>query len=227
MLKSSLCHTPTTKAFGKTKMTNHQHKPSKFPLSFITTLDLRVITHILLVSVFYQPDVYAGDISVRPQNVLSVVTADWNSDGSFDRAILIESETEPDQSNLLIYLSESSGIMKLAIHKKDIAWRGALWGTQPTLETNEAQSLAVISANDAIGRHRWHQKLTVAYRNKTFVVAGYTYSERDTLAPDNESSCDVNFLAGKIIKNNKTLKISIHPITLADWSETSVPKDCQ
>jgi hypothetical protein len=208
-------------------MTKHQHKPSKFPLSFIATADLKAITNILLVSVFYHPTVYAGDISVQPQSILSVVTADWNGDGSFDRALLVESESEPDQSNLLVYLSEPSGTMKLAIHKKDIAWRGALWGTQPTLETNEHESLAIISVNDAIGRHRWHKKLTVAYRNKTFVVAGYTYSERNTLTPDIESSCDVNFLTGKIIKNNKALKTSTQAVTLADWSKTAIPKDCQ
>jgi hypothetical protein len=31
----------------------------------------------------------------------------------------------------------------------------------------------------AIGRSRWEQTLTIAYRNDQFVVAGYTYSYYD------------------------------------------------
>ena len=74
--------------------------------------------------------------------ILSVVTADWNNDGSFDRALLIASETEPDQADLLVYLSESTDNMRLAVSKKNIAWRGAMWGTQLALEFTGRGSLS-------------------------------------------------------------------------------------
>jgi len=42
---------------------------------------------------------------IRPEQVLSVVTADWNDGGGgFERAVLIQSDREPGASELLIYL---------------------------------------------------------------------------------------------------------------------------
>jgi hypothetical protein len=206
-------------------MSNYQNKQNK-SLGTATTRYLNIIIGILLGPAFYHP-VQAGDNTVRPEKVLSVVTADWNDDGSFDRAILIASETESDQADLLIYLSDSPGTMRLAASKKNIAWRGAMWGTQPALESTGRGSLAIISANDAIGRNRWNQKLTVVYRNKAFAVAGYTYSDRDTLEPDVSSRCDVNFLTGKGVKNDKPFKMPAKAVSLADWSDASIPQECR
>lgn len=181
----------------------------------------------VLACVLYQTAQADNTTTVRPENVLSVVTADWNNDGSFDRALLIASETESDQADLWIYLSDSSGNMQLATLKKNTVWRGAMWGTQPTLDITGHESLAIISANDAIGRNRWNQKLTVVYRDKAFAVAGYTHTDRDTLTPDPGSSCDVNFLTGKGIKDNKPFKISTKTIALESWSEKSIPQMCR
>ena len=143
------------------------------------------------------------------KNILSVVTTDWNGDGSFDRAVLAFSKDDPSETELFIYLSDlSRNGMKLAVHKKNIAWLGALWGTLPSLEMNKSGSLIVTSLNDSIGRNRWTQKLTIAYRNNIFVVAGYTYVSYDTLDPKNNLSCDVNLLAGNGKRNAKSFKLS-------------------
>lgn len=182
--------------------------------------------NVLLTGLMFQAAAYAVDNTVKPENILAVVTADWNEDGSFDRAILLASETETDQVDLLIYLSNSPNSMALAVSKKGIAWQGAMWGTLPTLESTDKNGLAIISANDAIGRNRWQQKLTVVYRNKAFVVGGYTYEDRDTLDLDASSTCDVNFFTGKGLKNKKSFKTLAKAVNLNDWSEASIPKEC-
>ena len=171
--------------------------------------------------------VYAQDETIRPERVLSVVTADWNGDGAFDRALLIASATAPDEADLLVYLSTSAHEMRLAVRKPGIVWHGALWGTQPTLAITARDALVITSANEAIGRNRWTQKLTVVYRQSSFIVAGYTSSNRDTLTPGASTNCDVNFLTGKGVKNAKALRTTAQPVALADWSEASIPAECR
>lgn len=150
---------------------------------------------------------HAGDRHVSPENVLSAVTAEWNNDGYFDRSVLVLSESDPSETELFIYLSDpSEKRLKLAVHKKNIAWVGSLWGTLPSLETNKKGSLVITSANDSIGRNRWIHKLTVAYRNNVFVVAGYTYVAYDTLDPKYKLDCDVNLLTGRGKKTESHLK---------------------
>lgn len=188
---------------------------------------LSAVSGILIGSVLYNYPVHADNDTIRPQRVLSVVTADWNKDGSFDRAVLIESETEPDQADLLVYLSDASNPMQLAIDKKNIAWYGTLWGTQPTLAVTERGSLVITAANEATGRNRWTQKLTVAYRDNSFVVVGYTDTERDTLEPGSSLSCDVNLLSGGGVKNGKPFKTLAKAVALTDWSEASIPPECR
>jgi hypothetical protein len=188
---------------------------------------LSIVAGILVGLTAYPHPVNASDYTIRPERVLSVVTADWNGDGAFDRALLLTSETEPDQADLLVYLSESSQAMRLAVSKKNIAWRGTMWGTQPALAITGRGSLVITSGNQAIGRNRWTQKLTVAYRDNAFIVAGYTYTERDTLAPGSHSSCDINFLTGRGVKNKKPFSIPARAIALTDWSEAFIPQECR
>jgi hypothetical protein len=209
------------------KKLDHWNKRSTFFRVIAIARRLGTITGLLVGSLAYHHPVRASDDTVRPERVLSVVTADWNNDGAFDRALLIASETEPDEVDLLVYLSESTEIMRLAVSKKNIAWRGRMWGTQPALELTDRGSLVITSANEAIGRNRWSRKLTVVYRDKAFLVAGYTYTERDTLAPGAQSSCDINFLSGSGVKNKKPFKTTTKPVALMEWSEASIPQECR
>ena len=165
--------------------------------------------------------------TIRPEKVIQVVTTDWNGDGGFDRALLIESETEPDQVDLLIYLSNSSQTMSLALRKGNVAWRGNLWGTQPSLELTPSKSLVIKSGNEAMGRGRWNQKLTVVYQNQLFIVAGYTYTHRDTLDLAAGGICDVNLLTGKGFKNRKFFTPTTKPIRLENWADNDAYKECR
>src|SRR5262249_41769973 len=102
-------------------MSDEEEKLSSASRAVAITRCLSLIASILVVLTPYHP-VHANDNTVRPDRVLSVVTADWNGDGAFDRALLIASETESDQADLLVYLSESTDHIRLAMSKKNIAW---------------------------------------------------------------------------------------------------------
>ena len=188
-----------------------------------------LIAGMVLGSCLYHPAGHAADMTIRPERVISVVTSDWNGDGSFDRALLLVSEKETDEVDLLIYLSASDkpNELRLAVNKANIAWRGAMWGTQPSLEVNERKSLIITSANDAIGRGRWTRKLTLVYLGKSFVVAGYTYNSYDTLDVASHSACDVNLLTGNGIKNKKPFKTTLKAVAVAEWSTAAIPPECR
>ena len=167
--------------------------------------------------------------SVKPSDVVSVVTLDMNNDGSMDRAVLVNN-TNPDETavDLLIYLGEDGAHqMKLALNKPAIAWTGAMWGQLPSLESNNKDSLLIKSENSAIGRDRWSQTLTVAYRNNEFVVAGYTYNSYDTLDPKAGKSCDVNLLTGKGKKDGKAITVAKKSPLVKDWQNEGGIPECE
>jgi hypothetical protein len=136
---------------------------------------------------------------INPAHVLDVLTADWNDDGGMDRAVLVEVEEGAD---LYTYLSSDSSGMLFNTLAKAVVWNGGMWGNLPSLEqAKNSRSFYLHSRNEAIGRHRWHEKLTISVRDNKFVIAGYTRTSYDTLDPDYNSACDVNLLTGKGIHN--------------------------
>lgn len=165
--------------------------------------------------------------SVKPSDVVSVVTLDMNNDGSMDRAVLVNNADETSV-DLLIYLGEDGAHqMKLALNKPEIAWTGAMWGQLPSLERTNKDSLLIKSENSAIGRDRWSQKLTVAYRNNEFILAGYTYESYDTLDPKAGKSCDVNLLTGKGEKNGKLINVAKKAPLVKDWQNEGGIPECE
>ena len=157
--------------------------------------------------------------------ILSVEVGDWNQDGHSDSAILLKNAEEV---SLYLYLADESGEQKLALHKEDIAWSGDFSGTLPSLKKRGKQdSLLIHSENAAIGRGRWQQTLTVAYRDETFMVVGYTYNSHDTLDPETNLSCDINLATGKGFKNDKAVTLKAKRFKLRTWSEGNIPEICR
>ncbi len=168
--------------------------------------------------------------NIRPDAVVSVATLDFDGDGDMDRAVLVQGK-EDDDADLYIYLAGSNPDdakrRELALAKESLAWIGGMWGTLPSLQSSPKGSLLVKSQNDAIGRSRWSQTLTIIRRDGRFLVAGFTRSSRDTLAPNSSSSCDVNFLSGQAIRNGKKLTTGSKPVELKDWNEAAWPTECR
>jgi hypothetical protein len=161
-----------------------------------------------------------------PNPVLAEVTADFNGDGIKDRAVLLRNP-DGDDVDLAVYLSTAGKPAATpSLYKPAFGWAGDMAGTEPELSVNKAGSLVVLFQNDAIGRDRWRQQFTLAFRGGALVVAGYGYQARDTLEPKHGGNCDVNFLAGKGTRDGKPFKLAAAPIRLADWTDKSAPAAC-
>ncbi len=139
------------------------------------------------------------------------------------RATLVETE---DGADLYIFTDAGSG-WEQKVHAPNIVWRGAVYGQEPWMEVNEHGSFKIHSENSAIGRERWEQSLTIAYRKGAFVVAGYTFSHYDTLDPDTAGECDVNLLTGRGVNSGKTFKSKLGTLPVGDWTMDTRPPECE
>lgn len=155
--------------------------------------------------------------------IAGAVTSPVDGDINRFRAILVETEEGGD---LYVFTDAGEGWKQVA-HAKDMVWRGGMYGQEPWMEANEHGSLKIYSENSAVGRNRWEQILTIAYRNGVFRVAGYTYSYYDTLDPDANGQCDVNLLTGKGVLNGKNFKTSLGALPVQDWTMDTRPPECE
>ncbi|GMG85262.1 hypothetical protein LNKW23_44800 [Paralimibaculum aggregatum] len=162
--------------------------------------------------------------TVEPWRAVAVLDGDWKDDGRRDRAVLLQADGMAD---LLIYVGgERPGSFELVEAGRGIAWHGGAWGTIPSLETSPSGGIRVLSQNEAIGRNRWHQALTIAYRGGRFVVAGFTYNAFDTLDPAAGTDCDVNLLTGKGLLNGEPFATAARALPVSDWTEDAAPREC-
>ncbi|UFI02060.1 hypothetical protein [Roseibium aggregatum] len=155
--------------------------------------------------------------------IAGAVTSPVDGDINRFRTILVETEEGAD---LYVFTDAGEGWKQVA-HAKDMVWRGGMYGQEPWMEATEHGSLKIYSENSAVGRNRWEQVLTIAYRNGVFRVAGYTYSYYDTLDPDANGQCDVNLLTGKGVLNGKNFKTSLGALPVQDWTMDTRPPECE
>jgi hypothetical protein len=133
---------------------------------------------------------------IPKQNVMDVLSPDLNGDFYPDRVVLFQTDEGTAKVDFFIRSDDTNTLVYAATLAEPI-WSGAMYGTTPGLDLNEAGSILVNSENSAIGRNRWEQIITIAYRNDALRVVGYTYNWYDTLDLDNSGQCDVNYLSGK------------------------------
>ncbi|NTI21839.1 hypothetical protein G6M87_08110 [Rhizobium rhizogenes] len=176
----------------------------------------------------------ATETAVAPGRIVDAAIGDWNKDGKPDLALLVAPapDDQADSSiGIYIYLRDGEhSLLRLAAAAPNKVWGSTepdgIFGQEPSMKALPNGSLAVTSQNDAIGRDRWEQTLTLALRNNAFVVAGYTYVYRDTLNPDGGYSCDYNVLTGKATKGGKDLKTEGKTVKIEDWEDDLGQKGC-
>lgn len=153
------------------------------------------------------------------------VTGDINGDGVPDRALLATGAEEEDEVGIAVHLSADGRVpAEPTLSRPAFGWWDG--GSEPTLSISPRGSLIVVFHNEAFGRSRWRQQLTIAFRNGELVVAGYTYAARDTLDLKFGGNCDINFLTGKGTRNGKAVSVPAGAIPLARWSDESIPGAC-
>ena len=126
-----------------------------------------------------------------------------------------------DDNSVYIYLNDGdTDRLKLKTVVANKVWGDlTMAGRAPSITALANGSILITTHNDSVGRDRWEQKLTVAYRNFDFVVAGYTYTSYDTLDPDNTAECDFNVLTGKGKSSGKPVATKGEIVLLKDWSD--------
>lgn len=201
--------------------------PSHYgPAKMETLMRRTIVTALLSLAAFNLA--HAEDIA--PERVLDGATGDWNKDGRQDLALLVAPKSGDEDIGIYIYLRDGDhDLLRLAAGAPGKVSGNAdldgLVGRDPTIKALPNGSIAIHSQNDAVGRDRWEQTLTLAYRNNTFVVAGYTYSYNDTLDPKHNGSCDYNVLTGKVSGGNGA-KAEAKTIEIKNWQDDIGQKAC-
>lgn len=168
--------------------------------------------------------------AIDPDRIVFAATGDWDKDGSSDLAMLVAPAEGRDEDHAVyIYLNDGdTNHLKLKTVVPNKVWGDlTMAGRAPSIAALENGSILITTHNDSVGRDRWEQKLTIAYRNFDFAVAGYTYASYDTLIPDNAVNCDFNVLTGKGTLNGEPIAITGELIFLKDWNDETGQKVCQ
>ena len=175
-----------------------------------------ILTYTLLLSFAASADQHQ-DMAFSASEVFSVTTTDWNNDEIAD-PVMILNINDGEQFDVLFFLSDEYGRLALKHHVPDMVWGSSvMFGQEPWVTTTQNGSVIVGSQNSAIGRNRWEQKLTIAYRNNELIVAGFTYTHYDTLDPNAYGGCDFNLLTGNGFKNEQPIKIQAQTTPVASF----------
>ncbi len=159
------------------------------------------------------------------QTVVDSTQSDLNGDGLRERFTLLQ-YPGADTVDLII---EDTGYGRITA--TDIAWIGGI-GQEPELDLAPNGSVRLTSMNEGVGRSRWRQTLTLAFRNGAYRVAGYTYSWYDTLSNDS-GECDLNLLNGKGTLQRgdgpkRNVSAGIQAVEITGWTEmTPIPDVCE
>lgn len=154
------------------------------------------------------------------------VTADFNADGIADHVALVDFGGQ-GQADLLLKLGD--GLQTIWL--QNLIWVGG-FGQQPSLTVTPHGSLQMMSHNSSIGRNRWEQIHTLAWRDDAMRVVGYTYRWYDTLNLDDIGSCDLNLLTGKgevsVGQESETrlIPVSTPAFAVQDWL-FEMPPECE
>jgi hypothetical protein len=173
---------------------------------------------------------------IDENGIVAAATGDWNKDDRQDLVLLTRGDPDMD---LRFFIQDEKQFLKPVAVARNKVWGNAgpdsMVGQEPDIKALPNGSIQVITRNDTIGRDRWSQTLTLAYRNSDFAVAGFTYSWYDTLNLDSIGNCDLNVLTGKGKASLpdgkggfKDVKVSVAPafVPIQEWSDESAVKTC-
>jgi hypothetical protein len=169
------------------------------------------------------------DVMIDPSRIIAAATGDWDTDEAPDLALLVAPADESgDRNSVYVYINgqDKPGLTLKTVAPDKIWGNVSVWGQAPSLTALPNGSFTITTNNDSIGRDRWERNLTIAYRNFDFVVAGYTYTGRDTLNVDYSAECDFNVLTGKGTSNGKQIAAQGEIVLLKDWSDDIGRKAC-
>ncbi|TIT23488.1 MAG: hypothetical protein E5W70_08170 [Mesorhizobium sp.] len=173
---------------------------------------------------------------IETQKIIAAATGDWNGDGAADLAMIVE--TEPGHPmDLHLFLRDRDGdfLRPAGVVREQIygEWKNydrpgpATSDTEPELTALPNGSIKLYIPAMEIGSERINKTLTLAWRNGTFVVAGFAYEHWDYMDDNVASDCDYNVLTGKGKSSKKladgstrqaTVSVEGEVIPFAEWN---------
>jgi len=160
---------------------------------------------------------------------LPSITGDFTGDGIADRADLTPRDYY-GMAGLEIYVGQPDGTMALTVTAPSLVWMGGI-GQQPDLSITTTGALQLVSMNEAIGRNRWHQTLTIVADGDAFRLAGFAYDWYDTLDLAAQGACAVDLTTGQGLLTQGQAQSETRFQTAADspeiqnWKPT-IPTEC-
>lgn len=159
--------------------------------------------------------------------IIDAAAGDWNADGLRDLAILADSSDPDEEIGLYVYLRDAdTEMLKQVVALPNRFWgrthaEGGMFGQSASITALGNGSIAIETQNTGVGRSAWQSKVSVAFRNGQFIVAGYTHSEYDKLQQEKPLDCDLNLLSGKGTVNKKPVTFTPMSLKIEDWHEDS------
>lgn len=172
----------------------------------------------------------AAEIPAFADRIVSASSGDVNGDGEADLVLLLspdEAAGEVDHGLLLFFgQDEDRGQIAPQAYYPDMVWGGlpdGMVGNRPSVDIAANGSIRLYSHNDAVGRSRWSQTLTLAWREEKLLLAGFSYKSRDTLAEGGDPrSCDINLLTDKGVREadgeKEPYSLPLGELTVEDWA---------
>ena len=163
--------------------------------------------------------------------IVSAASGDINDDGKADLVMLLTPDEEAGEMDhgLLLMMGAGDGEdqIKPKAYYPDLVWGGlpgGMAGNRASVTIAANGSIRLFSHNESVGRDRWTQTLTLAWRDGKLMLAGFTYASWDTLVQGGDAKgCDVNLLTGRgerEVKNEEEqFTLSLGPLTIEDWPD--------
>ncbi len=138
--------------------------------------------------------------------IITALTGDWNGDGAQDLVMIVQ--TEPGRAMDVHFFLRDKERNYL---KPELVVEGQVHGewngydrpgyensdTEPELSALPNGSIRLFLPAMPVGSSRTDETLTIAYRDGTFVVAGFAYVSEDALRENSRHACDYNVLTGR------------------------------
>jgi hypothetical protein len=183
-------------------------------------------SYALIAALFIAEPSFAEDM-IDPGRIAAATTGDFDKDGDADLAVILRPPQArgADDNGVYIYLADpGEGRMILKVAAPNLVPNSFIYaGESVAITSSQNGSIVVTAKNDTPGQRHYEIKLTVAYRNSDFLVAGYSLKENVPHPLD----CDLNMLTGKGLINGKPFTGVTGAILLTEWSDDIGRQACR
>ena len=189
----------------------------------------------LIAALAFTAGATASAAAQEPPEVPREVRLDIDRNGKLDLARIIEM-SDDGSGDLLVYLGVGDGEPDPS-RKPDFVKKDILAGTILAFESRGRNSLALTVCTGCTSMVSIDETLVIVHRGQRLMVGGFDqgWEVSHRLADGNVDvkmgSCSINFLtgAGRVsegLEPDHPVKQRFKPVTLADWSENTIPAIC-